>query len=85
MPGRGGRRAGAGRPAGSGWKAGVSEMREETIQRMKSIVGSDRSPLTVVVDMVLDDDLDGPPPETASRRHMIGRRAGSRFRQPDQV
>ena len=26
-----------------------------------------------------------PLPETASRRHMIGRRAGNRFRQPDQV
>ena len=62
MPGHGGRRAGAGRPAGSGWKPAVSEMREETIQRMKSIVGSDRDPLTVVVDMVLNDDLDGPPP-----------------------
>jgi hypothetical protein len=58
VPGRGGRRAGAGRPPGSGWKPAVSAMREETIERMKSIVGSDRDPLSVVVDMVLNDDLD---------------------------
>ena len=39
-------------------KPTVSAMREETIERMKSIVGSDRDPLSVVVDMVLNDDLD---------------------------
>jgi hypothetical protein len=56
--GHGGRREGAGRPAGSGWIPAVSAMREETIQRMKSIVCSDRDPLSVVVDMVLDEELD---------------------------
>jgi hypothetical protein len=58
VPGHGGKRAGAGRPAGSGWLPATREMREETVQRMKSIVGSDSDPLTVVIDMVLDDHLD---------------------------
>jgi hypothetical protein len=58
VPGRGGKRAGAGRPPGSGWKAKVGALREETIQKMTAIVGSDRDPLSIVVDMVLDDELD---------------------------
>jgi hypothetical protein len=56
--GHGGRRAGAGRPAGSGWKPAVSALRTETIEKMKAIVGSERDPLSVVVDWVLDDTLD---------------------------
>ena len=56
--GHGGRRAGAGRPAGSGWKPAVSALRTETIEKMQAIVGSDRDPLSVVVDWVLDDTLD---------------------------
>lgn len=55
---RGGRREGAGRPAGSAWKPAVRALRVETIQKMADIVGSDRDPLTVVVGWVLDETLD---------------------------
>lgn len=58
MSGHGGKRAGAGRPPGSGWKPLVSEMREQTIRTMKSIVGGDKDPLSVVVEMVLNEELD---------------------------
>jgi hypothetical protein len=58
VPGRGGRRAGAGRPPGSGWKPTVAAMREETIAQMRSIVGSDTDPLMMVVNMALDANLD---------------------------
>jgi hypothetical protein len=54
---RGGRREGAGRPVGSGWKAKVGALRDETLARMTSIVSSDQDPLTVLVSMVLDDRL----------------------------
>ena len=56
--GHGGRRAGAGRTAGSGWKPAVSALRTETVEKMQAIVGSERDPLSVVVDWVLDDTLD---------------------------
>jgi hypothetical protein len=54
---RGGRRPGAGRKPGSGWKTKIGHLRDETIARMTSIVASDKDPLTVIVDMVLDDQL----------------------------
>ena len=53
----GGRRAGAGRPAGSGWKPAVSALRVETVEKMKQIVGSENDPLSCVVGWVLDDSL----------------------------
>jgi hypothetical protein len=56
--GHGGRRAGAGRPVGSGWKPAVGALRTETIEKMKAIVGSERDPLSVEVDWVLDDKFD---------------------------
>lgn len=39
-------------------RAGCLVVRAATIKKMKAIVGSDRDPLSVVVDMVLNDELD---------------------------
>jgi hypothetical protein len=56
--GHGGRRKGAGRTPGSGWKPKVSAMRAETVKKMHKIVASDKDPLSVVVGFVLDEALD---------------------------
>ena len=54
----GGRRAGAGRKAGSGWKPHVANLRVAAVEQMQSIVGSQRDPLAVVVEMACDPTLD---------------------------
>jgi hypothetical protein len=58
MSGRGGRREGAGRPAGSGWRPAVANLRLEAIEQMQAIVGSESDPLAVVVAMACDEKLD---------------------------
>ena len=62
---RGGRRNGAGRPAGTSWKSEtklirpkISALRAETVQKQAAIVGAETDPLTVVSNMVLDTTLD---------------------------
>ena len=57
MP-RGGRREGAGRPAGSGWLPAVGAMRASAAERLTSIVGSSRDPLEVAIDIASDTTLD---------------------------
>lgn len=54
----GGRRPGAGRPPGTAWRASVSAMRTETIEKMRQIVASDHDPLSEVVSWIFDDRLD---------------------------
>jgi hypothetical protein len=56
--GHGGRRPGAGRPKGSIWKPAVATLRTAAIEKMQSIVGSDRDPLAVVVEMACDPEED---------------------------
>jgi hypothetical protein len=56
--GHGGRRAGAGRPSGSGWKPHVASLRVAAVEQMQEIVGSDRDPLAVVIAMACDMTLD---------------------------
>jgi len=58
MAQRGGRRAGAGRPAGSGWKPRVAALRAGTVQKMQAIVTAEVDPLTVVAGWILDENLD---------------------------
>jgi hypothetical protein len=58
VPGRGGKRAGAGRPKGTGWLPAAKKLRGATVTRLRAIVGSDKDPLNQVVDMVLSDELD---------------------------
>jgi hypothetical protein len=53
----GGKRLGAGRKPGSGWKAKIGALRDETITRMTSIVSADQDPLSVIVGMVMDTEL----------------------------
>lgn len=55
---RGGRRNGAGRPAGSNWKPKVSALRSETVKKMTAIVTGDDDPLTTVANWVTDPTLD---------------------------
>ena len=54
----GGRRTGSGRKAGSGWKPHVANLRVAAVEQMQSIVGSERDPLAVVVEMACDANLD---------------------------
>jgi hypothetical protein len=61
----GGRRNGAGRPAGSGWKPEtkiirpkITALRAETVAKQAAIIGGETDPLTVVSNMVLDPSLD---------------------------
>lgn len=56
--GHGGHRAGAGRPAGTGWKPHVANLRTAAIEQMQAIVGSDRDPLAVVIDIACDPEVD---------------------------
>lgn len=54
----GGRRAGAGRKPGSGWRPHVANLRISAVEQMQDIVGSQRDPLAVVVEMACDPTLD---------------------------
>src|SRR4051794_35141019 len=54
----GGRRAGAGRPAGTGWVPAVTKMRVAAAEKLADIVGTNRDPLTVVIDAAFDEKLD---------------------------
>lgn len=56
--GHGGRRAGAGRPTGSGWKPHVANLRVAAVEQMQAILGSDRDPLAVVVGIACDPNVD---------------------------
>jgi hypothetical protein len=58
--GRGGRRAGAGRPAGSGWLPAVTEMRAAAAERLVTVVGSEQDPLAVVLAVCSDPTQDTP-------------------------
>ena len=57
-PNSGGRRAGAGRPAGSGWRPAITEMRVAAQEQMAEIVGSHRDPLAVVLAVACDERQD---------------------------
>jgi hypothetical protein len=54
----GGRRAGAGRAPGTGWKKEVRAFRHDAVEKAKAIVNSGDDPLTVVAGWVMDVDLD---------------------------
>jgi hypothetical protein len=56
--GRGGRRLGAGRPSGNAWKPRLTEMREQTVQKLNRIVASESDPLSVLIGFVGDENLD---------------------------
>ena len=56
--GHGGRRAGAGRPSGSGWKPAIIKMRAVSAEQKAQIIGSDRDPMRFLVDMVWDESVD---------------------------
>jgi hypothetical protein len=56
--GHGGRRSGAGRPAGSGWKPAVAAMRTTAAERLTTIVGGSRDPLELVLNIAADDGQD---------------------------
>lgn len=56
----GGRRAGAGRPGGSGWLPAVTEMRVAAAERLTSIVGSSQDPLELMIAFAADESLDVP-------------------------
>ncbi len=54
----GGRRAGAGRPKGSGWKPKVAELRASAVAKMRAIVGSEQDPLEFVCSLAADPNQD---------------------------
>jgi hypothetical protein len=54
----GGRRKGAGRPAGSGWRPAVSEMRTAAAEQLVAVVGSERDPLSIVLSFACNESLD---------------------------
>ena len=56
--GRGGRREGAGRPSGSGWRPAVTELRAAAAEKLASVIGSASDPLSVVIDAACNEDLD---------------------------
>src|SRR5690242_14333633 len=56
--GHGGRRAGAGRPAGSGWKPAIIKMRAISAEQKAQIIASDRDPMNFLLDVVSDESLD---------------------------
>jgi hypothetical protein len=56
--GHGGRRAGAGRPPGTGWTAAVAQMRTAGAQRLTAIVGGSRDPLEICLSIAADDGQD---------------------------
>lgn len=58
MSGHGGRREGAGRPAGSAWRPAVTELRAAAVERRTAIVASDRDPLNFLIDTVWDEGID---------------------------
>src|SRR3954468_9000660 len=57
MP-KGGRREGAGRPAGSGWRPAVTEMRVAAAEQLVSVVGTERDPLSIVLAIAADPATD---------------------------
>src|SRR3954471_17838561 len=57
MP-KGGRRAGAGRPAGSGWRPAVAEMRVAAAEQLVSVVGTESDPLRIVLEIAADPATD---------------------------
>jgi hypothetical protein len=57
MP-KGGRRAGAGRPSGSGWTSAVSGMRVAAAEQLVSVVGSETDPLRIVLAIAADPTAD---------------------------
>jgi hypothetical protein len=60
VSGHGGKRAGAGRPAGSGWLPAITEMRVQAAELLSTIVGSERDPLAIMIDFAADPELDVP-------------------------
>jgi hypothetical protein len=56
--GHGGRRAGAGRPPGTGWTAAVTEMRATAAQRLTGVVGGSRDPLEIALNIAADETQD---------------------------
>src|SRR5689334_7059979 len=57
MP-KGGRREGAGRPAGTGWRPAVAEMRVAAAEQLVSVVGTDGDPLRIVLAIAADPATD---------------------------
>jgi hypothetical protein len=56
--GHGGWRAGAGRPAGSGWRPAVTELRTVAMERRTAIAAGDKDPLNFLIDTIWDEGLD---------------------------
>ncbi len=54
----GGRRAGAGRPPGSGWRPAVTELRAAAAEKLATVIGTASDPLSVVIDAASPEDLD---------------------------
>ena len=56
--GHGGRRQGAGKPSYAGYKPRLTEMREQTMQKLNRIVAGEKDPLSVLISFVGDESLD---------------------------
>jgi hypothetical protein len=54
----GGRRAGAGRPAGSGWKPALLNLRGMAHESLAQVLGTAKDPLHIVLEAAADPDLD---------------------------
>ena len=55
---RGGKREGAGRPAGNKWKPPMKVLRQDAVEKATKIVNAGDDPLTVVSGWVMDTSLD---------------------------
>jgi hypothetical protein len=56
--GHGGRRSGAGRPPGTGWRPAVAAMRTTAAERLTTIVGGSRDPLEICLDIAANGGED---------------------------
>lgn len=56
--GHGGKREGAGRPAGASWKTPTRALRAEARAKLAELVGSERDPLTFVCLLATDPEQD---------------------------
>src|SRR5690242_21925120 len=56
--GHGGRRSGAGRPPGTGWRPAVAAMRTTAAERLTTVVGSSRDPLEICLDIAANGGED---------------------------
>lgn len=53
-PNSGGKRAGAGRPAGSGWRPTVAAMRMAAVEHVHDVVGGDTDPRAIALSIAAE-------------------------------